>query len=122
MEPHPIPVPDDAAKAFVENVSPDLQQLTAEELARGVVVVPTRASKPETETKDGQVAEQPPLRDLTPAAGGKISAKLLERAGVGTSRGGIDALWLVLLAGALAIGGLAGRFVADSRTTSSTIE
>ena len=116
-EPYPRPTPDAASKTFVEAVA-RAAGTSAKELSRGIVVAQARAkSKPER--KDGQISpppKQPPRVVAVP------DDRLLARAGVDASGGGLGAHWSVLLAGLLAVAGLTARFAIQRRTTSSTIE
>ncbi len=96
-EPGPVPLPDSVAKEFVDRAAPSLRGVTAEELARGVVV-----GSPATPTPAPAAAPASSDNKTTPAAVA-VSDALLERAGVGRGPGSFDSRWGILLAGVLAI-------------------
>lgn len=106
-EPGPAPVPDTVAKEFVDRAAPSLREITAEELARGVVV----GGGPAAATPGPVAAASSPASTDAgrprPVAQIQIDRALLERAGVGQGAGGLDPRLGYLLAAVLAAAGLA---------------
>lgn len=103
-DPGPLPPPDTVAKEFVDRSAPSLKGVTAEQLARGVVVEeekpPGRASEPVSRPAgDGRptIVAVAPIDD----------PRLLDRAGVAEHDRSLDTLLGAVLAGVLALAGLA---------------
>ena len=97
-DPGPVPPPDSVAKAFVDRNAPALRSVTAEQLARGVVV-----ERPARKTRR-------PDRQAT-----NDVARLLERAG-GTDSQALGTRAGAILAAILALFGLALLTSAPLRT------
>lgn len=97
-DPGPVPPPDSVAKEFVDRNAPALRSVTAEELARGVVVEP-----PARKTRR---PDRRATNDVT---------RLLERAG-GTDSTTLGTRTGAILAAILAVVGLALLTYAPLRT------
>ncbi len=97
----PAPPPDSVAKDFVDRAAPSLRGVSTDELEGGVVV---EEEAPASGAQSRPAAERRE-RVVTPST--DADARVLARAGVETTNGRFDARWAALLAGLLALTGLA---------------